>query len=63
MIAKELVFAGLTFSVTLITGDMLVDLVVGIATYSLARLFWWSFEDRIKKTTKIIKSFFKKRNE
>ena len=57
--AKELVFAG----VTLITGDMLVDLIVGVITYSFARLFWWAFEAPIKNTIERFENFLRKKNK
>jgi hypothetical protein len=56
---KELILAAITFSSTLMTGDIPVDIVVGICTYSLARLFWWQFEVPIKKTIERIKKFIK----
>lgn len=37
----------LTFISTLLTGDIIVDIVVGIVTYALARLFWRYFGPRI----------------
>jgi len=45
----ELALALTTFFSTLITGGIIVDFIVGISTYTCARLFYYYFGERIKK--------------
>ena len=53
---KEIVLAGLTITVTKLTGDIITDLLVGILTYTVARLFYWAFEKKIKNSLIKLKS-------
>lgn len=56
----ELVIALITFFSTLTTTDLLLKFLVSIVTYSSARLFYYYFNDRIKKLIEIIKAKIKK---
>lgn len=55
----ELVLGGLTFVSTFITGDILIDVIVGVLTYTLARLFWRYFGSKIIKKIEWIKAKFR----
>ena len=56
----ELCLGTLTVASTLITGEFLADLVIGIATYTSARLFYFYFGTKIKAFIGRIKNKFKK---
>lgn len=43
----EAMLGTLTFISTLLTGDIIIDIIVGIVTYTLARLFWRYYGPRI----------------
>ena len=57
--SAEIVLGGITFISTFITGDVLIDVLVGILTYTLARLFWRYFGSKIIKRIDRIKTKFK----
>ncbi len=59
----EVALAGITMIATVISGDIVIDLIVGIATYSIARLFYFYFSTDMKALISRVKSILvKKKN-
>lgn len=57
--AGEFIIGCLTFISTLIMGDFLIDLVVGVVTYTGARLFYRYYSGTIISIIEKLKNKFK----
>lgn len=60
---QELLVAGVTFASTIITGNLIADLIVGIVTYSAARLFYHYYHKKMIRVIDKIKYWFKKQKQ
>lgn len=60
---QELLVAGVTFASTIVTGHFIADLVVGIVTYTSARIFYHYYNERIIRVIDKIKSWYKNKKK
>lgn len=58
---QEVLIGTITFISTIITGDFIADLLVGIIVYSSSRLFYYYFNNRIKRFINKLKFCFNNR--